>query len=252
MLLSRARKLLLRHEAVLKGVRRVPYGKYTIRKLFRVPDRLTASARWLSRALLDAGAPRRGVTHCYDIPKLLESAEEVLLDYVCRPLQSNFTGLDGVKFIRCVQGILSGPRNGELVMVLVEIKSGARLSVKGDIAASCFSLSKTFGSKLWDSWKPRMAQGFVVRATVPVSPDLTTCKPSLSIDSAIVVDMDSMKKGYGTTMSTFAVGAESLFGTFVLRPHARSAPPIKRLLRCRGHRGSSGDPGAGGMGATNS
>lgn len=243
---------MLRHEAVLKGVRRVPYGKYTIRKLFRVPDRLTASARWLSRALLDAGAPRRGVTHCYDIPKLLESAEEVLLDHVCRPLQSNFTGLDGVKFIRCVQGILSGPRNGELVMVLVEIKSGARLSVKGDIAASCFSLSKTFGSK---------AVGFSEAAdgTRLCCSCYGSCIAGLDDLQTVAFNRQRncgrhglYEKGYGTTMSTFAVGAESLFGTFVLRPHARSVPPIKRLLRCRGHRGSSGDSGAGGMGATNS
>lgn len=251
-LLSRARTLMLRHEAVLKGGRRVPYGKYTMRKLYPVPGRLTGSARWLSRALLDAGAPRRGVMHFDDIPKLLENTDEVLLDHVWRPLKSNFTGLDGVMFFRCVQGTLGGPRKGELVMVLVEFKSGTRLSVKGDIADSCSSLSETFGLELWDSWKRRMAQVFVVRATVPGSLDLRTRAPALSIDSAIVVDMDSMEKVYGTTMSTFAVCAESLFGTSVLRTKARLGPPSKRRLGRRKHSGSSGDLGAGEMSATNS
>lgn len=137
-------------------------------------------------------------------------------------------------------------------MVLVEFKGGTRLSVKGDIADSCSSLSETFGLELWDSWKRRMAQVFVVRATVPGSLDLRTRAPALSIDSAIVVDMDSMEKVYGTTMSTFAVCAKSLFGTSVLRTKARSGPPSKRRLGRKKHRGSSGDLGAGEMGATNS
>eukprot|EP00170_Pyropia_yezoensis_P003939 contig_16318_g3950 len=62
-LLSCCRALLCRNQAALLAPGPLPYRKYSLRKLYPTPDRLTGQARWLSQATMDASIACRGVVY---------------------------------------------------------------------------------------------------------------------------------------------------------------------------------------------
>lgn len=218
-LMSRNRALLVQNEALLRAVRPLPFGTYCLRKLYPAPDRLTGTARWLGAAQVDASCPRRGVVHFSSVQALVrEYCDDDLVGHVWRPWRANFEGIDGIMFLRCTRGTRGGPRKGELVAVAVDFKS-ACLKPTEDMRVSCSALCKLFGSDLWKDWQRRTALVLVVREKAPVKLDVRTSMRDLEVDfdSAIVVDADSLEKAYGTTISTFAVCADSLFGAQVVR-----------------------------------
>ncbi|KAK1865522.1 hypothetical protein I4F81_008052 [Pyropia yezoensis] len=127
-LLSCCRALLCRNQAALHAPGPLPYCKYSLRKLYPAPDRLTGQALWLSQATVDASIACRGVVYFSSIPQLLaDYSEEDLLGHVWRPWSSTFPGIDGISFLRCVRGAKGGPRKGELVARAEQYKSGEQL-----------------------------------------------------------------------------------------------------------------------------
>ncbi|KAK1857662.1 hypothetical protein I4F81_000278 [Pyropia yezoensis] len=231
-LLSCCRALLCRSQAALHAPGPLPYGKYSLRKLYPAPDRLTGQALWLSQATVDASIACRGVVYFSSIPQLLEDySEEDLLGHVWRPWSSTFPGIDGISFLRCVRGAKGGPRTGELVARAEQYKSGEQLVPNKDIFQSCSSLRGLFGPGLWKQWKRRTALIITARSKAPARLDLRTHKPAFAIESVIVMDVDSMDKAYGNTIATFAVCADSLFGTHVVSRPSLGQPPKKRRRR---------------------
>ncbi|KAK1868150.1 hypothetical protein I4F81_010644 [Pyropia yezoensis] len=231
-LLSCCRALLCRNQAALHASGPLPYCKYSLRKLYPAPDRLTGQARWLSQAAVDASIACRGVVYFSSIPQLLQDySEEDLLRHVWRPWSSTFPGIDGITFLRCVRGAKGGPRTGELVARAEQYKSGERLVPNEDISNSCSSLRGLFGPELWKQWERRTALIITTRSQAPTRLDLRTHKPTFAIESVIVVDVDSMDKAYGNTIATFAVCADSLFGTHVVSRPSLGQPPNKRHRR---------------------
>lgn len=213
-LASRNRALLMKHEALLRSTRRLPYRRFSVRMLYPAPDRLTGKAHWLEAARMDAAIPRLGVVHFSTIPELLQLPDDVKLGHVWRPWSATFTGIDGIMFMRCTAGARGGPRKNELAAIVLECKSAA-LVASADIQPSCSALREQFGDELWQHWQRRTALVFVSREKAPTKLDMRTS--SFAIDSAIVVDIDSLEKAYGTAIATFAFCADSLFGSQVVR-----------------------------------
>ncbi|KAK1867441.1 hypothetical protein I4F81_009948 [Pyropia yezoensis] len=231
-LLSCCRALLCRNQAALLAPGPLPYRKYSLRKLYPTPDRLTGQARWLSQATMDASIACRGVVYFSSIPQLLQDySHEDLLGHVWRPWSSTFPGIDGITFLRCVRGSVGGPRAGELVARAEQYKSGERLVPNEDISQSCSSLRGLFGPELWKQWERRTALIITTRSRAPARLDLRSHKPAFAIESVIVVDVDSMDQAYGNTIATFAVCADSLFGTHVVSRPSLGQPPKKRRRR---------------------
>lgn len=225
-LMSRSRALLVKNEASLSAVRPLPYRTFSVRKLYPAPDRLTGKAHWLGAAQVDASIPRLGVVHFTNFQALVdEYCDDDLLGHVWRPWRADFNGIDGFMFLRCIRGTRHGPRKGELVAVAMEFKSGS-FKPSEDFKVSCSALSVLFGD-LGPDWKRRTALVMVVREKAPVKLDVRTYMPELAVDSAIIVDADSLENAYGTTISTFAVCADSLFGAQVVR----SRPSRKQRSR---------------------
>lgn len=166
--------------------------------------------------------------HFTDFQSLVdEYCDEYLLEHAWRPRRADFNGIDGIVFLRCIRGTSHGPRKGELVAVAMEFKSGS-LKPSEDFKVSCAALSVLFGD-LGTDWKRRTALFMVVREKAPGKLDVRTYVPELAVDSAIIVDAESLEHAYGTTISTFAVCADSLFGTQVVRKSRSS-----RKQRSRG------------------
>jgi len=231
-LLSCCRALLCRNQAALLAPGPLPFRKYSLRKLYPTPDRLTGQARWLSQATVDASIACRGVVYFSSIPQLLQDySQEDLLRHVWRPWSSTFPGIDGIAFLRCVRGAKGGPREGELVARAEQYKSGERLVPNEDISNSYSSLSGLFGPELWKQWERRTALVITTRSQAPAELDVRTHKPAFAIESVIVVDVDSMDRAYGNTIATFAVCADSLFGTHVVSRPSHGLPPKKRPRR---------------------
>ncbi|KAK1867809.1 hypothetical protein I4F81_010308 [Pyropia yezoensis] len=231
-LLSCCRALLCRNQAALLAPGPLPYRKYSLRKLYPTPDRLTGQARWLSQATMDASIACRGVVYFSSIPQLLQDySEEDLLRHVWRPWSSTCPGIDGITFLRCVRGAKGGPRAGELVARAEQYKSGERLLPNTDISKSCSSLRGLFGDELWKQWERRTALVITTRSQAPSKLDLRTHEPAFAIESVIVVDVDSMDKAYGNTIAAFAVCADSLFGTHVVSRRSLAQPPKTRRRR---------------------
>ncbi|KAK1864507.1 hypothetical protein I4F81_007053 [Pyropia yezoensis] len=231
-LLSCCRALLCRNQAALLAPGPLPYRKYSLRKLYPAPDRLTGQARWLSQATMDASIACRGVVYFSSIPQLLQDySHEDLLGHVWRPWSSTFPGIDGITFLRCVRGSKGGPRSGELVARAEQYKSGERLVPNEDISQSCSSLRGLFGPELWKQWERRTALIITTRSRAPAKLDLRSHKPAFAIESVIVVDVDSIDQAYGNTIATFAVCADSLFGTHVVSRPSLGQPPKKRRRR---------------------
>ncbi|KAK1859282.1 hypothetical protein I4F81_001879 [Pyropia yezoensis] len=211
-LLSCCRALLCRNQAALHAPGPLPYRRYSLRKLYPAPDRLTGQAPCLSRAVLDVSIRCRGVAYFSSIPQLLkEYSEEDLVGHVWRPWSSTFEGIDGIVLTRCLRGAKGGPRKGEPVARAVQFKSGKL--VAADIANSCTSLRGLFGPELWKQWERRTALVVTTRLKAPPKLDLRSRQSTSAVESVIVVDADSVDNAYGNTISTFVVCAESLFGT---------------------------------------
>eukprot|EP00170_Pyropia_yezoensis_P005718 contig_23221_g5735 len=123
-----------------------------------------------------------------------EYCDDDLLGHVWRLWRADFNGIDGIMFLRCIRGTRHGPRKGELVAVAMEFKSGS-LKPSEDFKVSCSALSVLFGD-LGPDWKRRTALVMVVREKAPVKLDVRTYMPELAVDSAIIVDADSLENAY--------------------------------------------------------
>lgn len=171
-------------------------------------------AEWLGSAGVDATSAFDGVKSFDSFDQLLKLDLATLQAHVWLPNSPTFCAVDAVMFVKCVKpGQTGGPRAGELVAVLLQMKLKQELKLKEDVNDSCVAAQNKFLSASSDqSWKRRTA--FVVLSAIEQTRERNDDLATMSeTDTAIVVDGPSLSKVFGPGVYTLIETHAVLFGT---------------------------------------
>lgn len=181
----------------------------TLESIYPVPAALFGSAFWMKSAALDTATAREGVWYFKSIHQLLRDHHaDMLLKFLWRALDSNFEGVDGVRFYCCARGTDGWPQTGELVAVCVQQKTVEKLQASVHVDAPCLALPKLYVDELWNKWKQCTALVVVSRTSAPPRLDVPG-RSKLALDSFIFVDGDCLADVYGSTLSLMAKCADT-------------------------------------------
>lgn len=174
-------------------------------------------AEWLGSADVDA-------TRAFDSVKTFDLFDQLLkLDlatlqaHVWLPNSPTFCAVDAVIFVKCVKpSQTDGPRAGELVAVLLQMKLKKELKLKEDVKDSCVAAQTKFWSASPEkSWSRRTA--FVVLSAIQQTRERNDDLATMSeTNTAVVVDGPSLSKVFGPGVYTLIETHSVLFGTQML------------------------------------
>jgi len=208
-------------------------NKMTLVDLFPASPLYVGSSKWLERAQVDASHACVGVQPFKSFKELHSKSEEELLSCVWQPNTSNFPAVDGVLFFKCTCTARHGPRRGQLIAVLLQLKHREKIYMPEDVIVSAKAALAAFlrDNHGASSWVNRTAFVVLSRRALPQEP-----KVSLSVTgpgAVIVVDELGLKTTFGPGLHSLVRSSAVAFGTQVVDltndrfpPAARSSSPL--------------------------
>jgi len=200
--------------AILEEQLRTPLGHMSLVDLFPASPPFVGDATWLESARVDATSHRRGTESFTTFADLLEKDETTLLSKVWKPEDPTFPAVDGVIFFTCTKADKTcGPRAGQLVAVLLQIKHKEKVDIKKDVVESCMTGSANFCSSLkGKSWSNRVA--FVLVSYQELTRDGHVDLAAMAgTSAALVVDGPNLAHVFGPCLFAFVQSSPVLFGT---------------------------------------
>jgi len=208
-------------------------NKMTLVDLFPASPLYLGTSEWLERAQVDASHAYVGVQPFKSFKELHSKSEEELLSCVWQPNTSNFPAVDGVLFFKCTCTARPGPRRGQLIAVLLQLKHREKIYMPEDVIVSAKAALAAFlrDNHGESSWVNRTAFVVLSRRALPQEP-----KVSLSVTgpgAVIVVDELGLKTTFGPGLHSLVRSSAVAFGTQVVDltndrfpPAARSSSPL--------------------------
>jgi len=202
-------------ELVRDGQRQPAPCNSTLLDLFPASPPYLSCDAWLEETTVDVSSAMVGIRLFKTFEELFAKDETALLSYVWQPDSPNFPAVDGVIFVRCVLGGHRGPRPGELVAVMLQLKDRQQINMKLDIITSAKDSMQALRSASTDStWARRAVFIVISRRTLPSSPllDLTEA----AAPPVIVVDESGLAGTFGPGLHALVRSSAVAFGTQVV------------------------------------
>jgi len=215
---SQARRLCSLHldSLVRDGQPQPPLCGSTLLDLFPASPPYVGGAAWLEAAEVDASRAFVDVRLFNDFTELLFKNDEELLHSVWQANKPNFPAVDGVVFFRCTRcDIRPGPRRGELVAVMLQLKHREQISLDRDVIQSAVSAAEAFASSSdGPSWTRRAAFVVLSRRALPLRRQEDMAE---SVSTAvIVVDEPGLRATFGPGLHALVRSSAVAFGTQVV------------------------------------
>ncbi|OSX73406.1 hypothetical protein BU14_0352s0025 [Porphyra umbilicalis] len=188
----------------------------SLTQLFPASPPYVGGTAWLEAAQVDASRAFRDVRRFNDVAELLAKDDEDLLDSVWQANKPNFPAVDGVVFFRCTHcDIEPGPRHGELVAVMLQLKHREKTNLRRDIIHSAVSAAEAFSSSsAGPSWSRRSA--FVVLSRRALPPQRQGDVAEAVSTPVLVVDETGLKAIFGPGLHALVRSSAVAFGTQVV------------------------------------
>ncbi|OSX71051.1 hypothetical protein BU14_0609s0001 [Porphyra umbilicalis] len=215
---SQARRLCSLHldSLVRDGQPQPPLCGSTLLDLFPASPPYVGGAAWLEVAGVYASRAFVDVRLFNDFTELLFKDDEELLHSVWQANKPKFPAVDGVVFFRCTRcDIGPGPRRGELVAVMLQLKHRERITLDRDVIQSAMSAAEAFTSSSdGPSWTRRAAIVVLSRRALPFRRQEDMAE-SVS-PAVIVVDEPGLRATFGPGLHALVRSSAVAFGTQVV------------------------------------
>lgn len=201
---------------VRDGQEQPPLHKTTLLDLFPASSPYVGDAPWLEAAEVDASRAFFGVRLFRNYTELLAMDDEELLKYVWQAEQSNFPAVDGVIFFKCTGcTVAAGPRRGELVAVMLQLKHKEKINLAKDVIKSAVSAAAAFGVIAGtSSWSRRTAFVVLSHRALPQRRDVDLVHAVAA--PVIVVDQLGLIATFGPGLHALIQSSAIAFGTQVV------------------------------------
>lgn len=201
---------------VRDGQEQPPLHKTTLLDLFPASSPYVGDAPWLETAEVDASRALAGVRLFRNYTELLAMDDEELLTYVWQAEQSNFPAVDGVVFFKCTGcAAAAGPRRGELVAVMLQLKHKEKINLAKGVINSAVSAAAAFrfiaGTS---SWSRRTAFVVLSHRELPRRRDVDLVHAVAA--PVIVVDHLGLIATFGPGLHALIRSSAIAFGTQVV------------------------------------